>query len=187
MTRLKTLAVALSLLLSSAIHANATPMPLDGSWIVLDEYMSTGDFFSGGPWDWVSSHSVEFTITDYFVVTDKFEVYDNGVLAFTTPALADWDALGIGGPLVSPPWTSDPDVALASGFFSSAVYVFGAGAHSITIRDIDIPTTAHGEPFSDGTVAFRAVPEPSILALFGTMGGAWVLRYRRRRKTRDQL
>jgi hypothetical protein len=136
----------------------ATAMPLDGSWVVLDEYMDPGDYFSG-PWEWDMPYLVRFTITDLFVVSDQFEVYDDGTLVATTPAMPDWDDLGIADPYDSPPWTDDADVALADGRFSSAVLYFGPGAHSIEIRDIHIPPlTAGGGPFPDGTVAFKAEP-----------------------------
>jgi len=136
----------------------ATAMPLDGSWVVLDEYMDPGDYFSG-PWEWDMPYLVRFTITDLYVVSDQFEVYDDGMLVATTPAMPDWDDLGFGDPFDSPPWTDDADVALADGRFSSAVLYFGPGAHSIEIRDIHIPPlTAGGDPFPDGTVAFKAEP-----------------------------
>ena len=133
-------------------------MALDGTWVILDQDMKVGDFFSGGPWAWDSpSLSVNFTITDLYVVSDQFEVYDHGVLVVTTPSLTDWDVLVYASALTSPPWTADPDTALASGFFSSAVITFPPGKHSITIKDIHIPPRfAGGKPCSDGTVAFKA-------------------------------
>jgi hypothetical protein len=134
------------------------PMALDGTWVILDQYMKVGEFFSGGPWTWDSpALSVKFTITDLYVVSDQFEVYDNGVPVVTTPSLTDWDVLGYTSAFTSPPWTADPDTALASGFFSSAVITFPPGKHSITIKDIHIPPRfAGGRPCSDGTVAFKA-------------------------------
>ena len=136
-------------------------MPLDGSWVILDEVMPEGGYFTG-PYTWDEPYLVRFTITDLAVISDQYEVYDNGDLIVTTPAMPDWDDLGYGSPGVGgpfPPWTADADVAFASGLFSSAVLYFGPGAHSIDIRDIHIPpTTAGGNPFPDGTVAFKAEP-----------------------------
>ena len=129
----------------------AGAMPLDGTWIIIAEYMDEGDFFTGS-WTWDEPYLVRFTITDLFVVTDEFEVYDNGVKVLTTPSLPDYAALGIGA-FDSPPWTDDPDVALAEPKFSKGVLYLGPGSHEITIRDIDIPTG-----FPDGTVAFKAEP-----------------------------
>jgi hypothetical protein len=151
----------------------ATPLTIGGPWTVLDQVMAPGDFFTGGPWTFEcrTSHC-KFIITDLFVISDQYEVYDNGVLVATTPSVPDWDDLGFGDPGVGgpfPPWTADPDVAFASGLYSSAVIYFATGAHSIEIRDIHIPpTTINGAPFGDGTVAFRVtVPEPGTLALLG--------------------
>jgi hypothetical protein len=136
----------------------ATVMPLNGTWVILDEYMDEYDFFLiGSPWTWDSVFTVKFTITDLYVVTDIFEVYDGVSLVTTTPYMPDWDVLGYAGPFTSPPWESDPGTAFDSGYFSSAVIYFDPGLHSITIRDIHIPPlTAGGEPFPDGTVAFKA-------------------------------
>lgn len=135
----------------------AAVMLLDGSWVILDQIMTAPDYFNGNaPWTWDSDLPVEFTITDLYVVTDWFRVHDWGIPVIDTPNLSDWDVLGLAGPMVSPPWTGDPDVALADGRFSCAVIYFASGSHSIDIEDLHIPPTAGGPPFSDGTVAFKA-------------------------------
>ena len=181
MTMLRRLLAVLVLVAGSmfaAIPALGTPLALGGPWIVLDQTMTPGSFFTApGTTDreWTftcpASHC-KFFITDLFVISDQFEVYDGGVLIATTPANPDWDDLmfptpGVGGPF--PPWTPDPDIAFASGLYSSVVIILATGAHSISIRDIHIPpTTVGGTPFPDGTVAFRVtVPEPTSLALLG--------------------
>ena len=134
----------------------ATVMPLDGSWIILDEIMTAPAFFLiGSPWAWDSVFAVKFTITDLYVVTDWFKVYDWGSFVVETPNLPDWDTY-VGGPMVSPPYTTDPDTALTDGRFDSAVIYFASGSHSITIEDIHIPPTGMNGAFIDGTVAFKA-------------------------------
>ncbi len=169
------------LLVFFAAPALAVPMPLDGSWTVLDEFMPVGGFFSNS-YDWVSPDNVAFTITDLFVVSDAFNVFDFGAPVFSTPLMPDWDLIGAGGAFDSPPYTTDPNVALATPAFSKGLWVFGAGAHSITIQDYHIPPMSPGgPPFGDGTVAFKAsaTPEPGTMGLM-LLGGVALLALRRK-------
>ena len=161
--------------LVAAVPASATPLVLGGAWTIIDQNpMTPGDFFNapdgGTVWtlDCPFSHC-KFIITDYAVVTDRFEVYDGGMLIATTPEMPDWFGIGATDPFESPPFTLDPDVAFASHDFSAMVIILATGSHSLEVRDIHIPPiSVGGPPFPDGTVAFRAtVPEPATLALLG--------------------
>ena len=143
--------------LEEVISATAV-MPLNGSWVILDQIMTAPAFFNGNaPWTWDSDLPVEFTITDYYVVTDRFKVYDWGSFVIETPNVSDWYVYAT-TPHFDPPWAGDPDTALAYGVCSSAVIYFASGSHSIDIENIHIPPISWpgGPPFSDGTVAFKA-------------------------------
>jgi len=168
--------VTLTLGLSCISNANSSPMPLDGSWTVLDEFFTAPAFFSGN-WTWNSDSAVRLTVTDLYASTDRFNIYDSGVFVFSTSDLPDTY-------YVNEP---DPDAALASGLFSSGWFIFGAGAHDITIEDIHVPLMGpdYG-PYGDGTVAFKAeyapVPEPSTFLLLGA-GIAGLAFFRRKSRS----
>ena len=180
MNNLKTLVAATALACGALVGAPAaiaTPLPIGGPWVVLDQMMSVGDFFTApdGGTVWTlncPASGCDFVITDFAVVTDQFKVFDGGVLIATTPLMPDWFGIGATDPFESPPFTLDPDIAFASGNFSSLVIALGAGAHSLEISDIHIPPIAvDGPPFPDGTVAFKAtiatIPEPATVTLLG--------------------
>ncbi|MCA9251707.1 MAG: PEP-CTERM sorting domain-containing protein [Phycisphaerales bacterium] len=158
-----------------------TNLPIDGSWVVLEELMTEGSFYSP-IFSYTSATPVQLDVTDLFVVSDQNEVYLDGLLHGTTPLEPDWQSLF---PAVGPldgPYTSDPDLAWTLPEFSKDTYVLPSGTHILTFRNIHIPLDEENVPFSDGTVAFRLVPEPAtgLLLLVGIAFGA---RSRRQRNT----
>ena len=152
----------------------AAPMPLDGTWIKLDEVAKAPFFFSGGPWTWNVAYDVKLTVTDWAAVTDQFSIYDNGLFVFSTSNLPD-DPGGV--------WMGDPDAALASGLFSNGSWIFDGGvAHSIMIEDTHIPIMAIGAgPYADGTVAFKAEAVPDVASTLMLLGVGLLVLVRRRR------
>lgn len=178
--RLSIRGLALATLLAIPFSASAIPLALDGTWTVWDDFMDTGDFFTGtgtGAAGIAGATTLDFVvdpgmkvivqITDLFVLSDDYELYESGALIGTS-VMPDWDDIGAGDPFDEPPYTTDPDVALASGLFSGFTLSFGPGAYSLAIRAIGIPVLADGTVFPDSTVAFRAyIPEPGTLMLLG--------------------
>ncbi len=127
---------------------------VDGAWTVLDELMAGGAFFAP-LYRYTSAVPVRIDVTDLFVVSDRSEVYVDGQLVGSTPAVADWTAAG-GGPH-DPPYTADPNAAWPHPAFSKASFVLPAGTHVLTLRNAHRPPQASGAPYPDGTVAFRLV------------------------------
>jgi hypothetical protein len=74
---LKRSLVTALLVLMAVLDASAAPLS-PGVWTILDQPLVEGDFFTGGPWTFTNTVPVVFRITDLFVVSDRYEVYDNG-------------------------------------------------------------------------------------------------------------
>ncbi|MCA9244445.1 MAG: PEP-CTERM sorting domain-containing protein [Phycisphaerales bacterium] len=154
-------------------------IPLDGTWIVLDELMTVGSYFSP-IFIYTSPDPLQLDVTDLFVVSDRLEVYLDGGLLGVTPLVPDWTGLFPAvGPEDDAPYTDDPNTAWARPEFSKQSFALPAGTHVLTLRDIYIPPTSDGPDYEDGTAAFRVVPEPASGALL-LMLGAIGLRRRRR-------
>ncbi len=146
-------------------------VPTDGTWIVLDELMTVGSYYSP-IFVYTSAQPVQLDVTDLFVVSDRNEVYLDGGLLGATPAMPDWNTLFPAvGPEDDAPFTSDPDVAWGRPEFSKQSFALPAGTHVLSLRNIHIPPTIDGPAYDDGTVAFRIVPEPASGALLLMLGG----------------
>jgi hypothetical protein len=170
--------------------AGATPLVLDNSWRVLNDFSPLNDsspgWFTGTgtlsltesgatSYTWNSPASVKFDITDVLVVGDAFRVFDNGVFVATFSSRADLLSI----PACKNPfsgachWAGNPDLAWLDPLFNQGSLIFAPGAHGITIEAMAFP-----DGFTDGTVAFRAalvpelagtpVPEPTSLVLLGS-------------------
>ncbi len=155
---------------------------VDGTWHVMDELMTEGSFYAP-VFSYTAANPIQIDVTDLFVVSDQNEIYLDGVLLGTTPAMPDWQLLSPPvGPLDDAPYTSDPAVAWLRPEFSKQSFALPAGTHLLTFRNIHIPFDELGDPFADGTVAFRLIPEPATAALLA-IGAGLVLRRRRGRRT----
>lgn len=115
-------------------------MPLDGTWVKLEQKDST-PFTFAGQWTWNTPDPVKLNVTDWLWSGDWFEIYDNGVLLS-------------GGLLMSGSpnfYAAEPQDALGKSSFSQFSWILAPGLHLITIRSIQKAPT-----FDDATVAFNA-------------------------------
>ncbi|MFN0135156.1 MAG: hypothetical protein ACKVS9_03465 [Phycisphaerae bacterium] len=141
--------------------------PTDGTWIVMDELMTVNSFYAG-IFTYTSATPLQLDLTDLFVVSDRNQVYLDFAFLGVTPAVIDWQALFPAvGPFDDAPYTMNPAVAWTRPEFSKQSFIVPAGTHTLTFRNIHIPLDQFGNPFPDGTAAFRLTPEPSTAAMLG--------------------
>ena len=145
------------LVLLFAFTASADPIVVGGGWVsfFFDGPLSEA---SGNPYFWVypgPQAGVILTVTDGFCTGDTFKAFEGFSLLMTTPAVP---ISGCPGPDIT-----DPDLALASGLYSSGSVFLAAGVHVIDIF-MDL------SPYGGGAAWVRVdpVPEPGTLLLLGT-------------------
>ena len=137
-----------------------TVIPTQPSWATADKSISAGDFFSD---TWLVSTNSTVLVTDFAVVGDNYNIFDNGVLVASTD-VADWS---VSDPTNSH-YTSDPNVGWANSLFAHASFSANAG-DEITIQSLTIPS---GFPDATVAISIAAVPEASTwgLMLLGFAG-----------------
>lgn len=124
------------------------------------------------PWTFVGPGML--TVTDAFQVGDRFEVFDSLVsvgltsVPSGTPGMLD---------------VTDPAETSLDSAFSSGVFDFGGGDHSITI----VPVLS---PYGGGAGYFKldasVVPEPASLAIWCVFGGLGMIAGRARRRASER-
>lgn len=115
-----------------------------GGWMAIPPQTDLYQVSSGGP--------VVLSITDAFVTGDRFEVYVDGALALTTPAVPAG-----AGPEISPDAPGLPvpfvDQASVNAAFASPIYSHGnvvvpGGNHLINVKDVAFPPGTSGAGFA---------------------------------------
>jgi hypothetical protein len=118
------------------------------------EYFSFGGAGSTGSFDFTTTESALFQITDAYNSGDQFSITIDGVGFGTTSATTIGQNVG-----------GDYDTAFASSDFSHGSYLIGAGSH-------EVDYTMALSPYGSGGAAIRlvaapAVPEPSSVVMMG--------------------
>jgi hypothetical protein len=151
-----------------------TIIPVDGTWQSFFWSGGPGVFNDSGAFTFSWPGTVKLTVTDSYVVGDRFEVYDSGNLIGTTSK-----------PTLGVPDEPNLDAGLADPNFSHGFFTLSAGSHSLTFKTIEVapgfPGGGAGFKVQPSSVDTRQVPEPTGLALacLGGAGLAWRLRRRK--------
>ncbi len=128
--------------------------PNDPNGLFCEPSSAANSAFLGAPsWAFDAASPVVFRITDAFRAGDQFRVFDFGIPVLLTSFVAqsDYDC------------GSDPELCFGDPQISAGVYMFQAGAHSLTTMPVLSPSIAGA-----GYFRLDVVPEPSTLVLIGT-------------------
>lgn len=133
-------------LVMSTPEIEATPLPIDSGWTILETpeivtIPTPGSpyVFDGGPWVMNPITPVKLTVTDLYVPGDLFEVWNNGIYLGS--------GSGIDG-LYS--FASTPDAALGNLSFSQNSWILQPGAYSLLFK-----ATKFAPTFSNTSIAFK--------------------------------
>jgi hypothetical protein len=129
------------------------------------------EFAPAPPWTFAAGGGgALLSVTDSGEAGDRFEVFDFGI------------SLGLTSlPVGTPDCGSDPEVCRITAGISSAQFLLGNGAHSLSITPVSSPSGG-GAGFFLVTDAAAAVPEPSTWALVAAALSATVTLARRRKR-----
>jgi hypothetical protein len=111
--------------LIAASPAAAAPVTVGAGWTSFS-WVATEPT---GPFEFSSARPVVLQVTDAFCRGDRFELRDGGTVVGTTPSVPVFGC-------TDPNQVTDPVVAFQDPSYSHGRFVLGAGAHSITIREI---------------------------------------------------